>query len=123
MKPVLVVPGTDYVVCFNAAPEDSSMRHHFIDECGWTPKQFRRIENFDWFCAEVCLWKGGKELATKYLGACCYRSEDEFWTTYACDYFSDMVCELLAETPHAEWAKTWRQDLRNKASSTLKDPA
>ena len=123
MKPVLVIPGTDYVVCFDTEAEDLDMRQHFVGECGWTEEQFEEIEDMPWFSVKLSLWRKGRELDVEYLGACCYKTEDEFWTTYAADYFSDMVCELLAHTSHHGWAQQWRQDLRNKASSTLKDPA
>lgn len=120
MKPVLVVPGTDYVVCFAATPEEIGMRHHFVKECGWTAKQYRSIKDMDWFCAEVSLWKGGKELGTQYLGYCCYKTADEFWTRYAGDYFADMVCELALESKdknlHA-WALQWRGSLCEKEAA------
>lgn len=90
MKPVKTF--SDYVVCFEAEPEDLSMRHHFVKECGWTEKAYRGIKNFAWFSARVSLWKDGKELTAEYLGACCYEASDEFWTTYEGDYFADMVC-------------------------------
>lgn len=89
MKPVKVFG--DYVVCFEAEEEYLSMRHHFVKECGWTEKAFESIEDFAWFSAKVTLWKDGKELAAEYLGACCYETEDEFWTTYEGDYFADMA--------------------------------
>ena len=96
MKPVKVFG--DYVVCFEAEPEDIGMRHHFIKECGWTPGQYRKIENFAWFSAKVSLWRHGKELAAEYLGCCCYKTEDEFWTVYEGDYFADMVRTVARET-------------------------
>lgn len=92
----------DYVVCFEAEPETLGMRHHFIKECGWTPGQYRRIQDFAWFSAKVTLWKDAKELATEYLGACCYKHEEEFFTTYESDYFADMVRECARETKDAE---------------------
>lgn len=118
MKPVLVIPGTDYVVCFNAGEEHVSMLRHFRDECGWSLAEFAsnwpQIKNHAWFVAEVSLWRQGQELDTHYLGACCYERADEFWTTYACDYFSDYVVELVKEhcPEHLPWAEAWRQDLR-----------
>lgn len=119
MKPILVIPGTDYVVCFDAEPEDMGMRDHFIGECGWTEKQFDEIEDFAWFQVTVSLWREGKLLGEEFLGCCCYKTEDEFWTTYAADYFSDMVCELLERDSHAlQWATLWREVLR---SPTVKE--
>lgn len=116
MKPVLVIPGTSYVICFEAADEDVDMRRHFTKECGWSAKQFREIKDFAWFTAEVSLWYEGDLLGTEYLGCCCYKNADEFWTTYAADYFSDKVYELVSENvPGLQlWAKNWRVNLRKE---------
>lgn len=116
MKPVLVIPGTDYVVCFNAVGEACSMYHHFRTECGWSAEEFDRIRDYAWFVAEVSLWYQGAYIGTEYLGACCYEYADEFWTTYACDYFSDMVWELVRQKcpQHLGWATAWREGLRKE---------
>jgi hypothetical protein len=117
MKPVLTIPGTNYVVCFCASAETISPRQHFIEECGWSAKDFNRIKGFDWFSAEVSLHLGGKELGTEYLGCCCYESAEEFWSVYASDYFADMVFELVYQ--HAPGVlpivSAWRQTLRGAA--------
>lgn len=82
----------DYIVTFEAEPEvDVRMRTHFIKECGWTERQYRKIKDCAWFSAKVSIWKAGKELATEYLGCCCYTTEEEFYTTYEGAYFADMV--------------------------------
>ena len=118
MTPVLVIPGTDYVVCFEAAPEDMSMRQHFIKDCGWKPRQYNAIKAFAWSNADVSLWHRGEQLGIEYLGACCYAKPEEFYTRYAADYFSDMVRTLVEEhlpglTP---WVKHWQAQLREKAT-------
>lgn len=95
MTPVLVIPGTDFVVCFEAEPEDISMRWHFVEECGWTDAQYRRTKNCAWFCANVSLYAEGELLGTEYLGCCCYKTEKEFYTTFKNDYFADMVRALV----------------------------
>lgn len=95
MKPVKVFG--DYVVGFEAEPEDLSMRHHFVKECRWTQAQYAKIRDFAWFSAKVTIWKDGEELAAEYLGACCYETEDEFWTVYESDYFADMVRQCAKE--------------------------
>jgi hypothetical protein len=87
----------NYVVCFEAEPEYESMRSHFIKFCGWTASQFRPIAKFAWFCARVSIWKDGKELAHDYLGACCYKKSEEFYTKYESDYFADMVRECARD--------------------------
>lgn len=89
MKPVKVFG--DYVVCFEAEEEYTGMRHRFIGECKWSASEFRKIKDFAWFSAKVSVWKAGVELAAEYLGACCYETEDEFWTKFEGDYFCDMV--------------------------------
>jgi hypothetical protein len=109
MKPVKVFG--DYVVCFEAEPEYLDMRHHFVKECGWTQGQFAKIQDFAWFSAKVSIWKDGKELAADYLGACCYETEDEFWTTYEGDYFAEMVrhcAEELGDKQLLAQVLTWR---------------
>lgn len=87
----------DYTVCFEAEEEDRSARHHFIKECGWTELQFRLVKNFSFFSAKVSIWKDGAELAADYLGACCYKTEAEFYTRYRADSFSDMVSRCADE--------------------------
>ena len=86
-----------FIICFEAKPEDISMRDHFIRYCGWSEKEYRRIRDFAWFCAKVSAWKDGKELGTAYLGGCCYKTVKEFYTKYKDAYFEDMVREVLAE--------------------------
>lgn len=115
MKPVLTIPGTDYVITFDAEPEDLDMRSHFVNECGWTARQFARIKNFDWFCANVSLWRDGELLGEEFLGACCYKTEDEFWTTYQGDYFADKVHTLVMEHGNdaaKAWVKPWHAAFR-----------
>lgn len=113
MTPVKVFG--DYVVCFEAIPETQSMRQHFIKECGWTPAQYRPIKDFAWFTAAVTLWKHGEALAEEYLGACCYDTSKEFYTTYEGDYFADMVRECARETKDPELiakVEIWHADFR-----------
>jgi hypothetical protein len=86
-----------FIICFEAEPEDTSMRHHFIKECGWSEKDYRKITDLAWFRAKVSAWRDGKELGTAYLGCCCYKTSEEFYTKYKDDYFADMVAEALAE--------------------------
>jgi hypothetical protein len=118
MTPVLVIPGTDYVICFEAAPEDMSMHFHFVKECAWTEEQFEEIEDFAWFNADVSLWHRGVMLGEEYLGACCYAKPEEFYTRYAADYFADMVRTLVADhIPGLNlWAKRWAAGLREKTT-------
>lgn len=86
-----------FIICFEAEPEDISMREHFIKECGWSKHQYNKIRGHAWFCAKVSAWKDGKELGTDYLGCCSYRTAEEFYTTYKDDYFAQMVDVAVAE--------------------------
>ena len=92
-----IINFAEYTVVFEAQEEDISMRHHFIKECGWAEAQFRKIQNYAWFCARVSIWKDGEELTYSYLGACCYKTEREFFTRYIGDYFADMVSTCVDE--------------------------
>jgi hypothetical protein len=106
----------DYVVCFEAMPEDISARTHFIEECGWTPAQFRKIKDFPFFCAHVAIYKDAAMLADDYLGCCSYETESEFYQRYAADYFADMVhsCAEQIKDPALDAAVTaWSEQLRN----------
>lgn len=113
----------DYVVCFEALEEDISARYHFIDECGWTAAQFRKIKDFPFFCACVSVWKDGEELTEVRLGACCYKTESEFFTRYRSDYFADMVAQCVDEIGdpdlsalHAPWAESMRKEHAHKTA-------
>lgn len=106
-----------YTVCFEAQDEEMSARYHFIKECGWSEKQFKRIEDFPFFCACVSIWKHGEELATDYLGCCSYKTESEFYTRYKSDYFADMVDRCIEEINdpelsalYAPWAESMRKE-------------
>ncbi len=48
-----------------------------------------------WFCAKVTASKEGIELATDYLGCCCYNSYQEFINHN--DYYGDMVKTVITE--------------------------
>jgi len=88
------------------------MLHHFMTECGWTEDQYAEVRDYEWFCAEVSLWKDGVLLGQEYLGACCYKAEKDFYTTYAKGYFADMVCSLAQEVADKDPLRlvdTWRR--------------
>lgn len=52
-----------------------------------------------YFCAKVTASKNGIELASDYLGACCYKSYMQF-VEYN-DYFADMVNTVVGEAEEA----------------------
>jgi hypothetical protein len=95
MKPLFEKDG--FIICFEALPEDTSMRHHFIKECGWTEAEYRKIKGCAWFVAHVTAWKDGEMKGEDYLGACSYNTVEEFYTTHKGEYFSDMVDAALAQ--------------------------
>lgn len=97
-------------ILFEAEPEYMPMRQHFIRECGWTESQYREIKDFAWFSARVSAWKNGEELASKYLGACCYESVEEFYTKYHDDYYVQMVEEVVVEAKRVERDRAAKQD-------------
>jgi len=102
----------DYVACFDALPEDRDMKEHFMGECGYSRKDYEDIEGYCWFIAKVSIWKGEVSLAETYLGACCYKSIEDFYTRFASDYWSDMVYEcaftIKDEALHAQIEEWWR---------------
>ena len=89
-------------ILFEAEPECMSMRQHFIKECGWTESQYRKIKDCAWFSAKVSAWKNGEELASTYLGACCYETVEAFYTEYHDDYFAQMMQEAVTEAKRVE---------------------
>lgn len=119
---VPVINFGEYTFCFDAEPEDVSAESHFINFCGWTPKEFAPIRNYPFFCAKVSCWKDGEELSTDYLGACCYKTEAAFYKTYMGDYFADMVCTCANETGNADLiaqVSAWRANLRAQTEKRI----
>lgn len=84
-------------ILFDTEEEDRSMRQHFIKECGWTESQYRKIKNHAWFVAKVTAWKDGIELAAEYLGCCCYKAVEDFYTKHKDDYLADMIKEVVVQ--------------------------
>jgi len=97
MKKIDTQKGFD--IYFAAEKCDMNMRTHFIDECGWSKKEYASLTKTKpkWFVAHVVVKKAGIELGEAYLGGCCYSSVEEFYTKYKSDYFADMVNEAMAE--------------------------
>lgn len=87
----------EYTVCFDAEEEDISAKKHFIEECGWTAQEFKKIRNYKFFSAKVSIFKDGEDLASDYLGCCSYRTVGEFFKEYRGDYFADMVANCVEQ--------------------------
>lgn len=89
-----------FVIEFTPEEEDRTAYKHYRDTCGWTPAQLARLpKRAAWFSACVSLRRFGEPLALAetYLGACHYRTEGEFVTTYFDDYFIDKVLEVVTD--------------------------
>jgi hypothetical protein len=78
-----------FKVTVTAEPEHDDPRDHFCD-----PYQDYEVlkginsGRFMWFCAKATVYCDGREVATDYLGACCYSSFDDFRRD---GYFYDMI--------------------------------
>jgi hypothetical protein len=91
----------DYIITFEAEPEHIGMRHHFIKECAWSEKDYRKLRDSRpaWFCAKIAVWYDGQEIGTSYLGCCCYDTEEQFWRSS--DYIPQMIDEAVEEADKA----------------------
>lgn len=87
-----------FTITIYAAPEDDSPDGHFASGDDAADKELlERIYNNDlaWFQVKCTASKNGIELATDYLGGCCYESYAEF---IKCDdYAADMRKTVIAE--------------------------
>lgn len=96
----------DFVITFEAEPEDHPAYDHFRKECGWKHVDAMRVSKYPFFCAHVRLFRDGEMLADTYLGACSYKTEKEFYTVYKGDYFADMVHDVFYSAGFLEEAET-----------------
>ena len=85
----------DLVIVFTPETEYKDMESHFRNECGWTARQYQDIEDCAWFCAKVAVYHGDKELATEYIGCCCYERIEDFYTKYKDEYYAQMKDDAL----------------------------
>jgi succinate dehydrogenase/fumarate reductase-like Fe-S protein len=103
-------------VTFTALPEELDPSDSFSD-----PADIEAVRTGDvaWFCAKVAVECDGHQIAADYLGACAYRTVEEFVTGHRdpdplnrnssimraarggnvviCHYFPDMVRTAIAE--------------------------
>jgi hypothetical protein len=83
----------DLVVTFEALQEDLSIDGQFSEaaDVKWVKDQLRQGNEAAWFCAKVTVSLRGHGIeATDYLGACSYKSFNDF-TDEKDGYFVDMV--------------------------------
>ena len=97
--PIMAKDG--YVICFNASDEDYDMEQHFVNDCGWSKREFKTIEGYEWFVARVSAWKDGVELGYSVLGCCCYAELVDFYDK-ANEQFIELVDEAIEDARNKE---------------------
>jgi len=82
---------------FNALIEDLPLDAIFDSSVDDLQELADKINNCDlvYFCAQVVASKNGIELASDYLGGCCYESYEQFVNSK--DYIEDMKQTTLKE--------------------------
>lgn len=82
-------------IVFSVTWEDMSPADHF--ESDDLPTLIADIEsgNLQWCIARVQAFKNGIELASDYLGGCCYKSYSDFVDENG--YYTDMVQTVISE--------------------------
>ena len=90
-----------FTIRFYACEEGLSIRDSFDLPEEDMQKLIEDIDsgNLNWFCAKVTASKNGIELASDYLGGCCYKNANEFLTNN--DYYADMVDKVIIEAKEA----------------------
>ena len=92
-KFIKTVEGID--IYFEALEENIPLSELLPEE---TQEQIKEIEdNNIIFCAKVTAKVNDIELSNDYLGGCIYESEEDFYTKYENDYFTDMVNNVVSE--------------------------
>lgn len=84
-------------IAFYAEPEYDNPADHFASgDDAWDLETIEAIERgkLTWFCAKVTASKAGIELASDYLGGCCYWKESDFIETEG--YYGDMRANVVA---------------------------
>ena len=87
-----------FTINFYAEPEYDNPADHFaIGDDDLDREVCEKIArgDYEWFCAKVTASKAGIELASDYLGACCYDSALDF-VAQDFDYYSDMRANVVA---------------------------
>jgi hypothetical protein len=87
----------NFTVELSVAPEDIPPDDDFMFETEQERKDLLEDINegrLEWFIARVRVLWDGKEIASDYLGGCCYKSFDEFRHDH---YFYSMVGEAIKE--------------------------
>jgi hypothetical protein len=82
-----------FTVTFSVAPEEGDPRDHFDDD-GETAQAIAD-GRYDWFVARVTASREGIELASDYLGGCCYNTARDF--VREDDYYADMRASVVEQ--------------------------
>ena len=87
-----------FEIRFYACEEDASPQDCFALDVETETEIFRKIDAglLQWFCAEVTASKNGIELASDYLGACCYESAQDF-VRESGGYYEDMRANVIKD--------------------------
>ncbi len=91
-----------FEIKFYACEELDDPKGHFASgDDDLDAKLYQQIYDGDvaWFCAKVTASKNDIELATDYLGACCYASAKDFITESG--YYDDMVQTVIEQAREA----------------------
>lgn len=87
-----------FVIRFHAHEEDESPRGQFTLENGEDDEELLKdiaAGRYAWFAVECTASKCGVELATDWLGCCCYETYADFMTPDG--YAADMRATVIAE--------------------------
>jgi hypothetical protein len=84
-----------FQIVFSVTEEYTPIADHF--EADDVSEIISDIEegNLLWFVARVQAFKNGIELASDYLGGCCYKSYSDFVAQN--DYYADMIQTVIRE--------------------------
>lgn len=80
--------------------EHISMEKHFIEECGFSKKEFDRFKNHEWFRIELIASIPGdaEVLGQAHLGACCAKNAHRYVTKEeAGGYLPQLLDEAVEE--------------------------
>lgn len=85
-----------FEITFYALVEHDSPYAHYDDDVENIKQLCIDIDDgkYVWFCAKITASKLGIELAYDYLGACCFKSYEDFIKD---EYFKDMVDTVVKE--------------------------
>jgi 2,3-bisphosphoglycerate-independent phosphoglycerate mutase len=75
--------------------DDLDMISHFKNDCGWTKKQLKAIEHFDFYTVEIKVTDQQGNENSEYLGACCSEDFDQDVKNGISGYLPQMISEAI----------------------------